>query len=77
MKFSREEYWSGLPFSSLGNLPILYSSLTVETPAKEHNLTLTDRPAEEKEIVSGGKLTGIWEVSARDRIGNCTLEEIL
>ena len=30
---------------------------TVETPAKEHNLTLTDRPAEEKEIVSGGKLT--------------------
>ena len=26
MKFSREEYWSGLPFSSLGNLPILYSS---------------------------------------------------
>lgn len=28
-------------------------------------------------VVSGGKLTGIWEVSARDRIGNCTLEEIL
>ena len=28
-------------------------------------------------VVSGGKLAGIWEVSARDRIGKCTLGEIL
>ena len=28
-----------------------------ETPAQEHNLTLTDKPAEEKEILSDGKLT--------------------
>lgn len=28
-------------------------------------------------VVSDGKLTDIWEVSARNRIGKCTLEEIL
>ena len=32
MKFSRQEYWSGLPFPSPGDLPILGKAQLIEVP---------------------------------------------
>ena len=50
MDFSRQEYWSGLPFPSLGDLPdpgiepgspaLQADSLPAELPGKPHDITM-------------------------------------
>ena len=59
MRFSRQEYWSGLPFPSLGDLPnpgmsptLQADALTSKPPGKP---TGTNRPAE---MTQNGELLG-------------------
>ena len=48
MEFSRQEYWSGLPFPSSGNLPNLgiepLSAASSESPALEGRFFTTEQP---------------------------------
>ena len=45
MEFSRQEYWSGLPFSSLGDLPNQGIELTSPmTPALAGGFFITEPP---------------------------------
>ena len=44
MGFSRQEYWSGLPFPSPGNLP--YPGIQPRSPALQTDSLLTELPGE-------------------------------
>ena len=49
MGFSRQEYWSGLPFSSLGDLPD--PGIKPESPALAGGFFISDLPGKPKLLV--------------------------
>ena len=46
MEFSRQEYWSGLPFPSAGNLPD--PGIEPESPALQADSSLSEPPGKPK-----------------------------
>ena len=62
MEFSRQEYWSGLPFPSPGDLP--YSGIEPRSPT----LQVDSLPAELAEPQGKSKTTGMGSLSLLQRI---------
>ena len=56
MGFSRQEYWSGLPFSSPGNLP--KSGIKLRAPASQAGSLLSEPPVNPKGSPRGGLVLG-------------------
>ena len=56
MEFSRQKYWSGLPFPSLGDLPNL--GIEPKSPALQADSLLTEPPG--KHQVQGAGHAGPW-----------------
>ena len=56
MEFSRQEYWSGLPFASPGYLPNL--GIKPRSPALWADALLSEPPGNPKDIINLGLLPG-------------------
>ena len=52
MKFSRQEYWSGLPFLSPGDLPDSGFEIELRSPALQADSLLSEPPGKSPESLS-------------------------
>ena len=55
MGFSRQEYWSGLPFPSLGDLP--NPGIELRSPALSADALPSEPPGKSRSLTKAGSLT--------------------
>ena len=63
MGFSRQEYWSGLPFSSPGDLP--NPGIEPGSPALQADALTSEPPGKCWELKDSHKCTCSWELTAK------------
>ena len=68
MEFSRQEYWSGLPFSSLGD--ILDPGIEPRSPALQADSLLSESPGQHAATNKGVYLTHEYFRPSKDCIEN-------